>query len=299
MLREAVDALIVKKNGIYIDATFGRGGHSQAILSALGSDGRLIALDRDPEAVSHGDAWGDERFEMVHASFAQLAEVVRVRGIWGQVSGVLFDLGVSSPQLDQAERGFSFLRDGPLDMRMDTTKGLSASQWLTQVDEQELSRILKTFGEERYAKRIARAIVQQRDVAPIETTLQLVALVDRVVPSKEQHKHKSTRTFQAIRMAVNDELGALQTALVDSLELLAPRGRVVAISFHSGEDRVVKRFFQKEQKGDDYPRDMPITDEMLNRRVKILGKAIKPNSQEVEGNPRARSAIMRVAEKIR
>ncbi len=308
LLQEAVDALLKQEQvseqsarqvkGVYIDATFGRGGHSARILETLGPQASLIAFDQDPEAVEVGRRWEDPRFEMVYSSFAALENEVRLRGLWGRVNGILFDLGVSSPQLDQAERGFSFMQDGPLDMRMDTHEGVSAAQWLATVAEPELVRVLREYGEERYAKRIAKAIIDARALTALETTSQLAKIVAHAIPRKEPHKHPATRTFQAIRIAVNRELDALQQALAASLEVLAPEGRVVVISFHSLEDRRVKRFFQQQQKGDQFPRDMPVTDAQLNRRMRIIGKAVKPNKQEVNENVRARSAVMRVAEKL-
>lgn len=305
LLEAAVEALmsdpaadLSEDSGIYVDATFGRGGHSRHILSKLGAKGRLIGVDQDPEAVSEGQAWQDPRFEMVYSSFEELDELVRLRGLWGRISGVLFDLGVSSPQLDQVHRGFSFQTDGPLDMRMNNDAGETAAEWLFKVDHQELVRVLRDYGEERFAKRIARAIIERRKSTPITTTKQLADLIAEAVPIREHHKHPATRSFQAIRIAVNRELEALEKALATALELLAVGGKIVVISFHSLEDRIVKRFFQHHHKGDPYPKDMPIMANQMSRRLQILGKAIKPSGHEVAANNRARSAVMRVAEKL-
>ncbi len=252
MLAEALEGLAVRPDGFYVDCTFGRGGHSRAILRRLGSSGRLLALDKDPAALVSVEAkmlLKEPRFTLAHGSFAGLAGQVAHRAMLGKVSGVLMDLGVSSPQLDEAERGFSFLRDGPLDMRMDTSQGPTAAQWLEQIEEDELVRVLKMYGEERFARRIARAIVAAR---PVETTRQLAALVEKAVPVKEKHKHPATRSFQAIRIAVNHELDELEQGLAQAMEVLAPGGRLVVISFHSLEDRIVKHFIRRAGTGQAY-----------------------------------------------
>lgn len=300
LLNEAVDALITDPDGFYIDGTFGRGGHSALILERLSQAGKLLAFDKDPEAIAHGRQRfaGDDRFELVHASFADLASVVAERGMAGKVTGILVDLGVSSPQLDDDHRGFSFLRDGPLDMRMDSSSGESAAEWLACEKEEEIARVLKEYGEERYARRMARAIVETRDEQPITTTRQLAKIVADAHPRWEKHKHPATRAFQAIRIHINRELDDLQKLLADSLDVLAIGGRLVAISFHSLEDRIVKRFIRDQERGPQLPRGVPIRDEQAQRRMKSLGKPLKPADEEVGGNVRSRSAIMRVAEKL-
>ena len=303
LLEASIEALLSQSHstaggGCYLDCTFGRGGHSAALLSSLDAQARLIGIDQDPVAVEVGNQWQDPRFEMVYSSFADLAEVVRLRGLWGAVSGVFFDLGVSSPQLDDPNRGFAFQQDGPLDMRMNHHQGPTAAEWLSGVAEDELVRVLKTYGEERFAKRIANSIVTVRAEQPISTTKQLADIVSRAIPRHEKHKHPATRTFQAIRIALNGELDALDSALNDALELLGVGGHLVVISFHSLEDRMVKRFMQRAQRGDDHPRDMPIMAHQIHRRLQIMGKAIKPSEAEVAQNPRARSAMLRVAKKL-
>lgn len=300
LLNEAVTALAIQPDQYYIDATFGRGGHSRVILQQLAEQGRLLGLDRDPLAVTTGQqlAQQDHRFSIEHCAFSQLAEVVHNHLWQQQVAGILLDIGVSSPQLDDAQRGFSFSHDGPLDMRMDTSSGLSAAQWLAQAEETEIATVIKTLGEERYGKRIARAIVEQRAQSAITTTRQLAILVDKASPTKDKFKHPATRTFQAIRIFINDELAELSTVLQQALDALAVGGRLVVISFHSLEDRIVKRFFRDQAKGDDLPAHFPIRADELNPRVKIIGKAIKASDAELAVNPRARSAVMRVVEKL-
>lgn len=300
LLDEAVEALVINPDGIYIDCTFGRGGHSRAVLSMLSDKGRLMAFDKDPQAIKEGQALEqeDSRFEIIHESFSLLEQKVSDKELVGDIDGIMMDLGVSSPQLDQAERGFSFMQDGPLDMRMDTTRGQTAEEWIAQTDEEDMVWAFKTFGEERYAKRIARAIIEKRQKASISRTLELAAIIKEAHPRWERHKHPATRCFQAIRIAVNRELDDLKDTLEQSLNCLKVGGRLVAISFHSLEDRMVKRFIQKQEKGQDFPPGLPVTEDMINRRMKKVGKFTKAGDQELERNNRARSAVMRVAEKI-
>lgn len=298
LLDEAVDALNVRPDGVYIDGTFGRGGHSRLILERLGAEGRLIGIDKDEDAVAvaRQELAGDERFSIVHASFSQLAEVATGLGLRGRVDGVLLDLGVSSPQLDEAGRGFSFMQDGPLDMRMDRSQGLSAADWLAVAEEEEMTTVFRDYGEERFARRIARAIVRERAEAPLLRTGQLAALIERASPKREKHKHPATRTFQAIRIHINKELDDLQVCLRDSLDVLAKGGRLVVISFHSLEDRIVKRFMREQAQGPKLPKGLPVMHVQAEGALRIVGKARKPGEDEVESNPRARSAVMRVAE---
>jgi len=300
LLDEAVEALVINPDGIYIDCTFGRGGHSRAVLSMLSDKGRLLAFDKDPQAILVGQSLEqeDSRFEIIHESFSLLEQKVSEKSLVGEIDGVLMDLGVSSPQLDQAERGFSFMQDGPLDMRMDTTRGQTAEQWVAETKEDDMVWAFKAFGEERYAKRIARAIIEKRQKASINRTLQLAEIIKEAHPRWEKHKHPATRCFQAIRIAVNSELDDLQKTLEQSLECLKVGGRIVAISFHSLEDRMVKRFIQKQEKGQDFPPGLPVTEDMINRRMKKVGKFTKAGDEELERNNRARSAVMRVAEKL-
>ncbi len=306
LLHEAVDGLALKEDGIYIDATFGRGGHSRLILSKLSANGRLIAIDRDPRAIAEAQKIQDPRFHIEHNSFSAIAEICEKLGLTGKIDGILLDLGVSSPQLDDAERGFSFMKDGPLDMRMDTTKGLSAAQWLQQVSEQDLAWVLKTFGEERFAKRIAQAIVNynksavEKNSEILNRTLQLAELIAQSVPFKDKHKHPATRSFQAIRIYINSELEELESLLQSALTVLAPKGRLSVISFHSLEDRMVKHFMRKQSKGEDIPKGLPLREDQIERRqtLKTIGKAIQPSDEEIAFNPRSRSAVLRIAERI-
>lgn len=301
LLHEAVDGLAIKPGGIYIDGTFGRGGHSRLILSKLGEQGRLIAIDRDPRAIAEANTITDSRFQIVHSAFSSIPEICEELGLIGKIDGILLDLGVSSPQLDEAERGFSFMRDGPLDMRMDTTKGLSAMEWLAQVSVDDLAWVLKEFGEERFAKRIAQAVVSYNKSATekISRTLQLAQIIADAVPFKDKHKHPATRSFQAIRIYINSELDELEKALNSALTVLAPEGRLSIISFHSLEDRMVKQFMRKQSKGEAVPKGLPILESELNKNIplKTVGKAIMPSEAEIEANPRSRSAVLRVAEK--
>ncbi len=300
LLSESVAALNIQPDGFYVDATFGRGGHSREILAVLSSNGRLLGLDRDAQAIAFGrEAFRDEpRLHLVQAPFAELAEQVNDLGWSGKVMGVLADLGVSSPQLDDGQRGFSFRRDGPLDMRMDSSSGVSAAQWLAKAKAAEIERVLKEYGEERFARRIAQAIVREREVAPISTTARLAKIVADANPRWEKDKDPATRAFQAIRIEINQELQQLQQLLAQVLTVLAPGGRLAVISFHSLEDRMVKRFMRDQARGDDFPAGLPVTQAQLNPRMRLVGKAIRPGEREQAENPRARSAVLRVAEKL-
>lgn len=296
MLCEAVDALLTDPAGVYVDGTFGRGGHSRLILSSLTEQGRLIGIDKDPAAIVTGNELGqqDSRFSIHHGSFIDIDSVNGDQ----LVDGILLDLGVSSPQLDDPERGFSFMQEGPLDMRMNHEEGESAAQWLARAEEQEISRVIWEYGEDRFSRRMARAIVREREIEPILTTKRLANIIAAACPIREKGKHPATRAFQAIRIHINRELDDLVLCLDRALEKLKPGGRLVVISFHSLEDRIAKRFIRKHQKGDEHPSWLPIREDQLNRRLKSLGKAIKPSKQEVDENPRSRSAVMRVAEKL-
>lgn len=300
LLKEAVDALITRADGVYVDGTFGRGGHSREILERLSPDGRLLVIDKDPEAIAVARSMQekDARLQFSHGSFADLHQMVAERFGDIRLSGVLLDLGVSSPQLDDATRGFSFMKDGPLDMRMNTERGQSAAQWLQSAAEEEIANVIYEYGEEKFSRRMARAIVKARAQAPITSTLQLAEIVKEANPAWEKHKHPATRAFQGIRIFINNELQDLSKALDESLELLEIGGRMVIISFHSLEDRVVKQFIQKQVRGDDFPPGLPVTQDQLNPRLKAIGKAAKVTAGQLDDNVRARSAIMRVAEKI-
>ncbi len=299
LLNEAVDALVTRPQGVYVDGTFGRGGHSREILTRLNDAGCLLAVDKDPQAIEAGLmlAQQDRRFLIEQGSFADSSRFVASHGL-GQVDGVLLDLGVSSPQLDQSERGFSFMRDGPLDMRMNPQQGQSAAQWLAVADEAEIAQVLKEYGEERFAKRIAKAIVNERNQVSIESTLHLAKVIAEAHPAWEKFKHPATKSFQGIRIYINNELGDLNQFLDQVLNMLDVGGRLVIISFHSLEDRVVKRFIKRHVRGDELPANIPVRDDQLNRRLKHVGKAVRANAEEVDSNIRSRSAIMRVAEKI-
>jgi 16S rRNA (cytosine1402-N4)-methyltransferase len=301
LLDECIEALAIKPGGIYIDATFGRGGHSAHILDALGDDGQLIAFDRDPQAIQAAERFAeDKRFRIIHAPFGNMAEEVESLGLTGKIDGVLMDLGVSSPQLDDAERGFSFLRDGPLDMRMDTSKGQSAADWLAHAEEQDITQVIKEFGEERFGKRIAHAIVNTRKETPITRTAQLATIIDQAVPVKDKYKHPATRAFQGIRIYINAELEQLRVGLKAATQVLAKEGRLAVISFHSLEDRLVKRFIKDQSKGKVVPHNMPITQAEIDadKVLKALGRAVKPSEEEVMNNVRSRSSVLRVAEKL-
>jgi len=299
LLTEVIEALAIKPNGIYMDLTFGRGGHSQAILKSLGPEGRLVALDKDLVAVEKGRTgpFLDPRFSIQHASFTELQNVIEEQGWEQKVNGILMDLGVSSPQLDDPERGFSFTREGPLDMRMNPQQGMDAATWLNQASSDDIIHVLRVYGEERFARRIATAIVNEREEKPLVTTLQLAQLIEKAVPMREKRIHPATRSFQAIRIFINDELEELKNCLQQCLRALSVGGRICVISFHSLEDRIVKRFFQREARGDDYPPELPILDSQLHRRLKIVA-SIKATQHEIEQNVRSRSARLRVAEKL-
>ena len=290
LLDEAVNGLNIRPDGIYIDGTFGRGGHSRLILSQLGEEGRLLAIDRDPQAIAVAKTIDDPRFSIIHGPFSAL----------GKIDGILLDLGVSSPQLDDAERGFSFMRDGPLDMRMDPTRGQSAAEWLQTAEEADIAWVLKTYGEERFAKRIARAIVERNREQPMTRTKELAEVVAAATPVKDKFKHPATRTFQAVRSWVNSELEEIEQALKSSLNVLAPGGRLSIISFHSLEDRIVKRFMRENSRGPQVPAGLPMTEEQLKklggRQLRALGK-LMPGEEEVAENPRARSSVLRIAER--
>ncbi|QSR34627.1 16S rRNA (cytosine(1402)-N(4))-methyltransferase [Marinobacterium iners] len=301
LLEEAVKELVTDPGGFYIDGTFGRGGHSARILAELSESGRLMAIDKDPEAISFAaERFADEpRFSIEHGSFAELQSFVEQRGLVGQVTGVLLDLGVSSPQLDDPERGFSFVNDGPLDMRMDTSRGESAADWINRADEQEIADVMYRYGEERFSRRMARAIVAEREQAPITTTARLSKIIAEANPRWEKGKNPATRAFQGIRIHINRELEDVEQCLDQALEVLAPGGKLVVISFHSLEDRIVKRFIRRHVKGDEHlPPGVPVTDAMMKRRLKSAGKAVKAGKDELNQNPRARSAVMRAAIKL-
>jgi 16S rRNA (cytosine1402-N4)-methyltransferase len=302
MFAEVLQQLAIKKDGIYLDCTFGRGGHSQGILNQLGQNGRLLAFDRDFDAVNSDYAQAmlkDQRFKLKHNCFSELESIVADENLTGAVDGILVDLGVSSPQLDNPDRGFSFLRNGPLDMRMDSLAGPTAEQWLADVDEKALVKVLFDYGEERFARRIAGAIIEKRSQSPIQTTRQLAQLVADAVPLREKHKHPATRTFQAIRIEINKELDELKAVLQQSARILKPGGRLVVISFHSLEDRMVKRFIREESGAKYDPGKLPVKEVNIAKGVlRKMGKALKADKQEIAENPRSRSAVMRVAERV-
>ncbi|MBK5930907.1 16S rRNA (cytosine(1402)-N(4))-methyltransferase RsmH [Halochromatium salexigens] len=300
LLEESMQALAISTHGRYLDGTFGRGGHARALLARLGPAGRLLAVDRDPEALAAGQALAasDPRLEVEQVRYSQLPALARARGWTGRIDGLLLDLGVSSPQLDQPARGFSFHADAPLDMRMDPSSGQSAADWLASASEQAIASVLKELGEERFARRIARAIVAARQQQPLTTTGQLAALIERAVPTREPGKHPATRSFQAIRIQINGELDELRSALAGVCDLLASGGRLVVISFHSLEDRLVKRFIRDEAQGANIPKGVPVRDAELCRRLRIIGSPVRPSAAEIERNPRARSAVLRAAERL-
>ena len=297
LLNEAVEALHVKTEGVYVDCTFGRGGHSRLILERLGEHGRLIALDKDPMAVAAARTIADARFRLEHSGFEHLGEVLRKLGA-EQVDGVLLDLGVSSPQLDDEQRGFSFRFDAPLDMRMDTSSGQTAAEWLAAADEGELAEVIHDYGEERFARQIARAIVAARQERAIHTTKQLSDIVAQSVRTREPGKNPATRTFQAIRIYINRELEELESVLPQCVDHLKPGGRMAVISFHSLEDRMVKHFMRDMAQGDKLPKSVPIrAADVPQGRLRLVGRAIYASAEEVAANPRARSAVLRVAER--
>lgn len=299
LLQEAVAALNAG-SGVYVDGTFGRGGHSRLLLEQLDADGRLVVFDKDPEAIATAKALAgeDSRVLVCHASFAELYPRLKELGFAGQVRGILLDLGVSSPQLDDASRGFSFRNDGPLDMRMDPSRGESAAEWIARVDETELANVLFRYGDERYSRRIARAIVRARSERTLSTTLQLADVVAKAHPAWERHKHPATRSFQAIRIYINGELSDLEALLNDCVAALAPGGRLAVITFHSLEDRMVKQFIREQEKGPDIPSGLPIRDADIPRTMKRVGKQVRPGAEELNVNLRSRSATLRVAEKL-
>lgn len=288
----------MRADGVYVDGTYGRGGHSAAMLARLGEEGRLVVTDRDPQAIADARAKyaDDGRVTIRRANFAEIGSIVDEIGLTGRVDGLLLDIGVSSPQLEDAERGFSFQHDGPLDMRMDPDSGESVAEWLARVEESEIARVIKKYGEERFARRIARAIVRTRESEPIERTAQLASIVSDAVPGPPSPRHPATRTFQALRIFINDELGALEQVLADGIDVLAPGGRFVVISFHSLEDRLVKRAFAKAAKPPPASRRLPAVEEFVPR-LTLIGGMVQANEEEIRANPRARSARMRVAEK--
>ncbi len=301
LLGPVLEGLEIKQDGCYVDGTFGRGGHSGEILKRLNSNGRLIGIDRDPDAIASAplSLTDDPRFELIRGELAELQKIIGERDLLGRVDGLLFDLGVSSPQLDEAHRGFSFLRDGPLDMRMDPDSGTSASDWLQSVEERELIHVLRAYGEETFAKRIANAIVSTRIESPVRTTLQLAKLVEAAVPGKAraQKKHPATKTFQAIRIAVNGELEQLESVLQQSLAVLRKGGRLCVISFHSLEDRIVKRFIRDTSREPEQYRGMPSMPDEFRPKLNAIGRAVKATTAEVIENRRSRSARLRIAER--
>lgn len=295
-----VEGWFTDPDGIYIDGTFGRGGHSRLLLARLSAKAKLLVVDRDPEAIAEAEKLAAEfsQVEVERSDFAQIAALVAARNWQGKVSGILLDLGVSSPQLDAPERGFSFMRDGELDMRMDPSVGQSAAQWLAVASVDEIRDVIKQYGEEKFATRIARGIVEKRADKAITTTHQLAKIIDEAMPFVEKGKHPATRSFQAIRIYINQELEQLKSFLDGSVDLLSPGGRLAVISFHSLEDRIVKRFIRNQVKGDSLPASIPVTDDALNKRMKMIVKAGRASSEELQDNPRSRSAILRVAEKL-
>jgi 16S rRNA (cytosine1402-N4)-methyltransferase len=299
LAEEALGALALEPGGYYVDATFGRGGHTALLLQALGREGRVLAIDRDPQAIAAGERRfaGEMRLTLLHAAFAEIGTLVPAHSGGRPCRGVLLDLGVSSPQLDDPSRGFSFRADGPLDMRMDPTRGEPVSAWLARASVDEIREVIATLGEERFARRVAQAIVAARRERPIERTRELAELVARAVRTREPGKHPATRTFQALRMYANDELGQIEQALNGAVQALATGGRLAVISFHSLEDRLVKRFMQRESQLDPAVAALPIVPPQLTPRLKLIGRKVRPTQEEIARNPRARSALLRVAEK--
>lgn len=305
LLDEVIEALNIRADGYYIDATFGRGGHSREILKRLGPEGKLHAFDKDPDAIKSvsTDLVQDPRFEIIKGSFTMLMQHVKQHDLQGHIAGILFDFGVSSPQLDDAERGFSFRFDAPLDMRMNPEEGLSVAEWLNKADETEIANVIYEYGEERASRRISKVIVNARAESPIETTTQLAELVRQAVPfKKSRHKkeiHPATKTFQALRIFINRELDDIKAVLPQAVDVLCPGGRLAAISFHSLEDRIVKRFIRDQSSPTEYPAELPIMPDNSNVKLKRIGKKIRANEIETNENPRARSAVLRVAERCR
>ena len=300
LLKQALDGLNINSNGIYVDCTYGRGGHSAAILERLDEEGRLFVFDRDPQAFKHAEQLfrNDSRVVAIHGAFSLLTEKLGGLNVLGEVDGLLFDLGVSSPQLDDGNYGFSFLRDGDLDMRMDPGTGISAMDWLNHADLKEIAGVLRTYGEERYSRRIARAVIEARENEPLTRTRQLAGIIASAVPTRERNKDPATRTFLAVRIFINNEIGELEAVLKQVNDVLKPGGRLVVISFQSLEDRIVKRFMLHEARGNRFPPGIPVTEDQMTPTLKLVGKAVKPSDEEVKQNPRARSAVMRIAEKI-
>ncbi|MEZ9360012.1 16S rRNA (cytosine(1402)-N(4))-methyltransferase RsmH [Vibrio cyclitrophicus] len=306
LLNESIDGLAIKPDGTYIDGTFGRGGHSRTILSKLGENGRLFSIDRDPQAIAEAQKIGDPRFTIIHGPFSGMAEYAERYDLVGKVDGVLLDLGVSSPQLDDAERGFSFMKDGPLDMRMDPTTGIPVSQWLVDADLDDITWVIREFGEDKHARRIAKGIIayqENEENEPLTRTGQLAKLISDVAPKNfKEKKHPATRAFQAFRIYINSELEEIDTALKGAASILAPQGRISVISFHSLEDRMVKRFIRKESQGPQVPHGLPLTEDQIkalgSADLKPIGKAIKPSKGEVDENTRSRSSVLRIAEKL-
>lgn len=301
LLTESIEALAIKRDGVYLDATFGRGGHSRAILNELGPTGRLIALDRDAEAIkAASDFLSDPRFSIHHCAFANMKAIITELDLYGNIDGILMDIGVSSPQLDDASRGFSFQNEGPLDMRMDTRSGMSAAQWLNTASLEEIAKVIKQYGEEKFGTRIAHAVIEQRSEKPLQTTKEFAELIDKAVPVKDKFKHPATRTFQGVRIFINGELKQLELGLSESLDVLKKDGRLAVISFHSLEDRMVKRFIKRKSQGKVYPSKLPIAQSVVDegKQLKPLGKAVKPSEIEIKLNPRSRSSVLRVAQKL-
>jgi len=300
LLQEAVEALVTDPDGFYVDGTFGRGGHTAELLARLSGRGRVLAIDKDPQAIASGEERfaQDDRLGFFHGSFAELQNVAAQMEKAGEISGVLLDLGVSSPQLDQADRGFSFMRDGPLDMRMDTSRGLSAAEWIASADEQEIARVIKEYGEERFARRMASAVIRERAIKPITGTVQLAKILAAAHPAVERGRHPATKAFQGIRIFINRELDDLEDLLAQVIDTLKVGGRLVIISFHSLEDRRVKRFIRDQEQGIKLPKNLPVRDVDRGVRLVKVGKAIKPAVSEVDGNVRSRSAVMRIAERV-
>ncbi|MFW7522530.1 16S rRNA (cytosine(1402)-N(4))-methyltransferase RsmH [Vibrio ostreicida] len=306
LLHESINGLAIKPDGTYIDGTFGRGGHTRQILSQLGENGRLFSIDRDPQAIAEAKTINDPRFAIIHGPFSQMAEYAKERDLVGHVDGVLLDLGVSSPQLDDGERGFSFMKDGPLDMRMDPTSGMPVSQWLMDADLDDITWVIREFGEDKHARRLAKAIIAYRENEenePLTRTSQLAKLISDAAPkSFKEKKHPATRAFQAFRIYINSELEEIDSALKGALSILSPQGRLSVISFHSLEDRMVKRFIRKESRGPQVPHGIPMTEAQIqalgSANMKAIGKAIKPSVDEVGANTRSRSSVLRIAEKL-
>ena len=300
LLEESIQQLAIQADGIYVDATFGRGGHSEAILAQLNESGRLYAFDRDPSAIEAAERFADDpRFHIFHHAFGDMAAVLEEQCLLGKVNGVLMDIGVSSPQLDDASRGFSFQQDGPRDMRMDTSKGISAAEWLNTASLEQITEVIKGFGEEKFGKRIAHAVLEYRAQKPLSRTLEFARLLSDAMPVKDKHKHPATRTFQGVRIFINKELEQLEHGLEGAVKSLAPLGRLAVISFHSLEDRCVKRFMRKHSQGLQMPSRLPLTEDVINQSkiLNLVGRAIKPSANELTLNPRARSSVLRVAEK--